>query len=99
HQPVPVDTANAVSHRVQENLLLSAKLFGALSLARSRKHLTKRSCYRLHGCRGFAVFAQPQMAVKLQNGEHVVAHLHWRGPSRHHLVPHRTLDAWIARSL
>ena len=71
---------------IQQNLLLPAQFLGALPFARPGQHLPQRSGHRLHGRRGLAIFAQLAVAVELQHRQHMIAHLHRRGPARNHLV-------------
>ena len=81
HQPIPIDSADSVSHRPKQNLLLPAQLFGALPLPRSGQHLRQRSGHCFHRRGGFPIFANPRVAIELQYRQHVIANLHRSRPA------------------
>ena len=97
-QPMAVDAADAVGHRIQKDLLLPGQFVGPAALPRSRQHLPQRCGHRLDGGDGLLVFAQQELAVKLENRQHLVAHAYRHRPARHHGMPQRGCNPWSGRS-
>ena len=90
---VAVDAADAVGDRVEQDLLLAVELFGPAAFLGAGQHLAQRGGGGLDGGHGFAVFAEPEVAVKLEDGQDVVADAHRHGPAGDHLLAQRGLNA------
>ena len=88
-----VHAADAVGDRVEQYLLLPVEFLGPAVLVGARQHLAQRGRHRLHGRYGLAVFAEMKMAIKLQNGQHLVADADRHRPAGDHLLAQGRLDA------
>ena len=92
-QAVAVHAADAVGDRVEQNLLLAVEFLGPAAFLGAGQHLPQRSGRGLNGGHGFAVFAQPEVAVELQDRQNLVAHAHRHRPAGDHLLAQGGLDA------
>ena len=83
-QSMLVHAAYAVSHRVQQDLLLAVEFLGSALFVGACPHLPQRGGSGLHCGEGRAIFAKAGVAIKFKNGDHLVAHAHRnsRKPSR-----------------
>src|SRR5580698_2556634 len=75
-QPIAVESADAIGHGVEQDLLLAVELFGPAAIVRAGQHLSQRGRDRFNGSHGLAIFAQGKVAIKLENGEHAVANFY-----------------------
>ena len=66
-QAAAIDTADAVADGVEKDLLLAKELFGAATFMGAGKHLAQGRGNGFDGGEGFAVFAQAEVAIELED--------------------------------
>ncbi len=88
-----IDAADAVGDGIKKNLLAARELFGAALFLRARQHLAQRSGNGLNGRQRFAILAEQEVGIELENGEDPVAYANRNGPAGNHLVAQCRFDA------
>ena len=81
-QSMPVHAADTVGHGVQQNLLLPVEFLGPAAFPGAGQHLSQRRRHCLDGRDRFLIFPQQEVAIELEDGQHLVAQLEPGQPIR-----------------
>jgi hypothetical protein len=96
-QSVAIQAADAVGHRVEQNLLLAVELFRPAPFVRAGQHLPQRSGHSFDRCHGLAILAQAEMAIEFQNRKHPVSNAHRHRAAGDHSPFAGRVGVWMKR--
>ena len=96
-QAAAVNAADAVGDRVEEDLLLPREFFGSAAFVGARQHLAQGCGNGFDGRDGLAVFAQRDVTIEFEHGQHFVPFANRNGPTGNHLVSQSCLNSRAGR--